>query len=157
MPKKELVTAVMTGTAPEDLWVAHWAATRTGRAAAWLLDAVAETGAWRAALAGAKGLPAPFQAALARGAGPPELAAFAVDDVLAGRLGADPAALGGLRAAGASSEQLIVAVFLAPRLKVPAAELLARYRGGRATWGALLHEAGLAPEQLEAAMRASVR
>src|SRR5512145_1248718 len=52
VPKATLVRAVMTGTPPEDLWIAHWSAERTGREAAWLLGAIAETGSWRAALAG---------------------------------------------------------------------------------------------------------
>jgi hypothetical protein len=157
VPKGPLVKAVMTGTAPEDLWVAHWSAARTGRTAAWLLDAFLETGSWRAALAGTKGLPPEFDAALAKGAPAAELAALAVDDVLASRMGADPAALRGLRSSGASSEQVIVATFLAERLKVSSAELLGRFRGGKATWGSLLHEAGLAPEQIEQAIRGAVR
>lgn len=157
VPKAALVRAVMTGTAPEDLWIAHWSGARTGRTAAWLLDAVAETGSWRAALAGASGVPAPFAAALARGAAGAELAALAVDDVLAARLGADAASLRALRAAGAGSEQVIVATFLSPRLGTPSAELLARFTGGSATWGTLLRDAGLAPERLEAEIRKSVR
>jgi hypothetical protein len=155
--KAGLVRAVMSGTAPEDLWIAHWSAARTGRPAAWLLDARAETSSWRAALAGTAGLPAPFAAALARGAPAGELAAFAVDDVLASRLRADPSAVRALREAGATTEQVIVASFLAPRLKAPPSEVLARFRGGKATWGTLLHDAGLAPEQLEEAIRKSVR
>ncbi len=155
--KGGLVRAVMTGTAPEDLWVAHLAASRTGRSASWFLDALGETGSWRAALAGAKGLPPAFAAALARGATGVELAALAVDDVLASRLGADPAGLRALRAAGATSEQVIVATFLAPRLKAPAADLFSRFKDGKATWGTLLRDAGLAPEQIEDAVRKSVR
>lgn len=154
--KASLVRAVMGGTAPEDLWIAHWTAARTGRDADALLAAASEAGSWRAALAGANGLPPPFEAALARGARPEELAALAVDDVLAARLGADAAALGALRAAGARSEQVVVSIFLAERLKVPAAAVYARFRDGGATWGTLLHEAGLAPEGIEGAMRAAV-
>jgi hypothetical protein len=157
VPKGPLVKAVMTGTAPEDLWVAHWSAAQTGRAAGWLLEAHSETGSWRAALAGAKGLPGEFEAALTKGAPSVELAAFAVDDVLARRLGADRGALAALRTAGATSEQVIVATFLGIRLKAPAVDVLARFRGGKATWGTLLRDAGLAPEQLEAAIRAAVR
>ncbi len=157
VPKAGLVRAVMTGTAPEDLWVAHFAAARTGRSASWFLDAVGETASWRAALAGAKGLPLAFDAALARGATGVELAALAVDDVLTSRLGADPAGLSALRTAAASSEQVIVATFLALRLKTPAADLLARFKEGKATWGTLLRDAGLAPDQIEDAIRKSVR
>jgi hypothetical protein len=154
--KGGLVRAVMTGTAPEALWIAHWSAARTGRAAGWLLDAHAETGSWRAALAGTNGIPAPFAAALARGAGR-QLAAMAVDDVLASRLGAAPDGLRALREGGATSEQVIVATFLSARLKTPASALLARFRDGKATWGTLLRDAGLAPEQIEGAVRVAVR
>lgn len=153
VPKATLVRAVMSGTPPEDLWIAHWSAARTGREADRLLAAAAEPGAWRAALAGAKGLPGGFGALLGRGAHRSELAAFAVDDVLASRLGADVAVLRALRAAGASSEQVVVSIFLAAQLKVPAPDLLARFRGGEATWGTLLDEAGLAPERIEAEVR----
>ncbi len=156
VPKADLVRAVMGGTAPEDLWVAHWAAARTGRTAGWLLGALGETGSWRAALAGAKGLPPAFDAALAHGGAASELAALAIDDVVAARLGADPGGLRALRGAAATSEQVIVATFLAPRLKAPATELLARFRDGKATWGTLLRDAGLAPEQIDHAVRNDV-
>jgi hypothetical protein len=155
--KSGLVRAVMAGTPPETLWIAHWSAARTGRAAAWLLDARAETGSWRAALAGAGNLPPPFAAALARGAPDAELAAQAVDDVLASRLGAEPGALRAMRDAGATSEQVIVATFLAARLRTPGPALVARHREGKATWGTLLRDAGLAPEQIEGAVRAALR
>jgi hypothetical protein len=157
VPKKGLVRAVMSGTAPEDLWIAHWAAARTGQAAGGLLEARARTGSWKATLAGTAGLPEPFAAAAARGAPPDELAALAVDDVLASRLGADPAGVRALREAGATTEQVIVASFLAPRLRAAPVEILARFRGGKATWGTLLDEAGLAPERIEEAIRKSVR
>jgi hypothetical protein len=157
VPKAGLVRAVMSGTPPEDLWIAHWSAARTGRAAEALLDARDETGSWKAALAGTTGLPAPFAAAVARAAPAGELAAFAVDDVLATRLGADPAGVRALREAGATTEQVIVASFLAQRLAAPPLALLARFRGGKASWGTLLDEAGLAPERIEDAIRGAVR
>jgi hypothetical protein len=157
VPKATLVRAVMTGTTPEDLWIAHWSAARSGRDAAWLLAAVAETGSWRVVLAAADGRPAPVRAALAGEAPPSALAALAVDDVLAARLRADAAAVIGLRAAGATSEQVVVAVVVAPRLGIGPAQVLARYRSGRATWGSLLRDAGLEPEGIEAAVRATVR
>jgi hypothetical protein len=157
VPKAGLVKAVMTGTAPEDLWIAHWSAARTGRAASWLLEALAETGSWKAALAGAERLPPAFSAALARGAPPAELAAIAVDDVLVSRLRAGAAAVAALRAAGATSEQAIVAAFLSTRLDAPPAEILARFTAGGASWGTLLRDAGLAPERLEDAVRLAVR
>ncbi|MGB8932925.1 MAG: hypothetical protein WCC48_16905, partial [Anaeromyxobacteraceae bacterium] len=60
VPKTELVGAVMTGTAPEELWIAHWSAARTRRTAATLLDARKVKGSWKAALAGAGSLGGAF-------------------------------------------------------------------------------------------------
>src|SRR5512138_3933537 len=62
--KGSLVRAVMGGTAPDDLWVAHWAAARAGGDAGALLEAKGAKGSWKAALAGAKGHGAPFEKAL---------------------------------------------------------------------------------------------
>ena len=155
--KSALVRAVMTGTSPEDLWIAHWAAARTGRSSGFLLMAVGETGSWRAALAGTGGLPAEFEEALAGGSQPSALAAIAIDDVLRTRLSADADGLRKLRAAGASSEQVVLAAFLADRTRRPAPELFASYKAGKATWGTLLRDAGLEPQAIDAAVRAAVR
>jgi hypothetical protein len=154
--KGALVRAVMTGTAPEDLWIAYWSAARTGRTAAWLLDARAETGSWRASLAGVDGLPPAFRDALARGGVASELAALAVDEVVGARLAISAETLRSLRTAGASSEEVVVASFLSRRVPTPAPQLLSLHRGG-APWGAILKDAGLEPEGIDAAMRAVVR
>ena len=155
--KSALVRAVMTGTSPEDLWIAHWAATRSGRPAAWLLGAVGETGSWRAALAGAEeGLGPEFREALSAGTQPAALAAVAIDDVLRTRLGADAAVLRRLRGDGATSEQVVLAAFLSMRTKRPAPELFASYKAGKATWGTILRDAGLEPQAIDPAVRALV-
>jgi hypothetical protein len=157
VPKAGLVRSLMTGTQPADLWIAHWAARKIGRDADWLLDALAETGSWRAALAGSAGLPAGFERELAHRSTPSALAALAVDDVLTARLGADPGVLRELRRAGGSSEELVVAVFLAQRLKGDPRELISRVRSGRATWGSLVNDAGMSPQGIDLSMRASLR
>ena len=157
VPKASLVRAAMGGTSPEDLWIAHWVAARAGRDPTWFLGAVAETGSWKAALAGAKGLPPAFDAAVARGAPPSELAALAVDDVAVARLGAAPELLCALRAGGATSEQLVLSLVLGPRLRVGPAQVLTRHREGGESWGALLRAAELEPQGLEAVVRAAVR
>lgn len=155
--KGTLVRAVMTGTAPEDLWVAHWAAARARRGAGDLLDARAAKGSWRAALAGAGPFGERFDAALARDGSPAELAAVAVDDVLVGRAKASPASLAALRAAGASTEEAVVATVLSAKLAAPVLPLVAEVKAGRATWGSVLHDAGIEPKQLDGLVRAMVR
>jgi hypothetical protein len=155
--KSSLVQAVMTGTAPEDLWVAHWVGARSERSAEALLEARRAKGSWRAALADVDRLPPPFARAVASGAPDTDLAALAVDDVLVTRVGAPAAALRALRAAGASSSETIAATVLAPRLAMPAPAILARVRDGGATWGTLLEGARIAPGDLDDVIRALVR
>jgi len=154
--KRSLVSAVMTGTAAEDLWVAHFAGLQASRPAAALLALREERGAWKGALAGLSGFDAPFAAALAAGAGAPALAGLAVDGVLVTRLGAAPASLQALRTAGASSEERILATVLALQLKAPTAPLVAKVRAGRATWGQVLRDAGLSPKDLDGLIRRQV-
>ena len=155
--KRSLVSAVMTGTAAEDLWVAHHAGARTGRPAAALLDLRAERGSWAAALDGLNGLDAPFAAALAGGADGRALAALAVDDVLLSRLRVTPAAVSSLREAGATPEERILASALAAHLSAPTAPLVVQVRAGKATWGQVLADSGLAPRDLDGLLRRLVR
>ncbi len=154
--KGSLVRAVMSGTASDDLWIAYWAAARTGTDAAALLDSRHARGSWKAALADAQGLPSALSAALARGAADSEIAALAVDEVLLQRLGADSESLRAMHAAGARSDEAVAAAFLARRLGTLPPLVLARVRTGSATWGTELRGAGLAPDQIDAAVRSVV-
>lgn len=154
--KGDLVRAAMGGTAADDLWIAHWAGARAGRDGASLLEAKGRTGSWRAALAGSKGLGEPFEKALASSAPDAALSALAVDDVLLSRLRADPEEVRILRAAGARTEEVVLATVLSLRLRTPAMPILARVRTGAATWGSTLAAAGLAPGQMDAVVRAIV-
>lgn len=151
--KRSLVGAVMTGTAAEDLWVAHFAGSRTGRPAAALLALRQDRGSWRAALAGLPGLDRPFAAALAGGADDAGLAALAVDEVLVSRLHVDPATIRSLRVAGATPEERILASVLATHLQAPTRPLVVNVRAGRASWGEVLRDAGLAPGDLDRLIR----
>ena len=151
--KRSLVSAVMTGTAAEDLWVAHHAGARTGQPAAALLSLRQDRGSWAAALGGLQGLDRPFAAALAGGADDAGLAALAVDEVLVSRLHVDPATIRSLRAAGAIPEERILASVLAAHLQAPTRPLVIEIRAGRATWGGVLRDAGLAPRDLDGLIR----
>lgn len=155
--KGGLVRAVMGGTAPDDLWIAHWAGARSSRGAPGLLEEKGAKGSWKAALAGAKGLGARFEKALAAGAPDAALAALAVDDVLLARLGASAEDVAALRASGARSEEVVLAAVLAVRGGTAAMPILARVRSGAGTWGTALRDAGLVPEDMDAAVRRLVR
>ena len=155
--KATLIQKVMSGTAAERLWVAHWAAVRSGADAEALLAAREAKGSWKAALADVKGLGKDLDAALARGAGDTELAGLAVDDTLVQRLGAARPTLAALRAAGASSEEAIVATLVSIRISAPALPLLVQVKAGRTTWGGVLRDCGLAPADLDGFVRSSLR
>ncbi len=155
--KGTLVRTVMGGRPADDLWVAWWSGARAGRDPAALLAAKAKQGSWRRALAGAKGLGAPFERALAAGRDDAALAALAVDDVLVGRLRASAEDVGALRASGARSDEVVLAAVLSLKLQTPAVPILARVKGGAASWGSTLHDAGLAPQDLDGVVRALVR
>lgn len=158
VPKRELVAAVMGGTPAEELWIARWAGARLGRDPGELLAARRAQGGWRGVLPGAPAtFPPAFVAALRAGGDPAALAAAAVDDVLVSRLGLDAVALGGLRATGAPTEQVVLAAVLQRHLGAPARPLLAEVRSGRTSWGQVLHDAGLAPRELDGLVRRLVR
>jgi hypothetical protein len=155
--KRSLVSAVMTGTAAEDLWVAQYAGARAGRPAAALLALHQDRGSWAAALAGLPGLDGRFTAALGAGADSRALAALAVDDVLVTRLHADPAAVKALREAGATPEERILASALAAQLSAPTVPLAINVRAGKASWGEVLRDAGLTPRDMDGLIRRLVR
>jgi hypothetical protein len=155
--KASLVKKVMSGTAAEHLWVAYFAAVRSGADPEALLAAREGKGSWKAALADVKGLGKDLDAALARGAGDTELAGLAVDDALVLRLGAERSTLAALRKAGATSEEAIVATLVSIRISAPALPLLVQVKAGRATWGSVLRDCGLAPADLDGFVRASLR
>jgi hypothetical protein len=155
--KGTLVQAVMGGTPAEDLWIAYWAGARTGRGGEALLAAKEEKGSWRAALSGAKDLGAAFERALALAASDAALAALAVDDVLVSRVGVPGEELALLRAAGARSEEVVLAAVLSARLGTPAMPILARVRSGAGTWGTVLRGAGLAPKDMDGVVRGLMR
>ncbi len=157
--KAALVQEVMTGTDPDDLWVAYWAGARTGRSPDALLAEKGRRGTWKAALgkAGASGTGDAFGRALARGEPTAVLAAIAVDDVLTGRMAADPAEVAALRKAGATSAEAVLSTLLAPRLRAQPQAILARFRSGSVSWGMLLDEAGMKPKEIDAVVRQGIR
>ncbi|MEW6486706.1 MAG: hypothetical protein AB1578_02180 [Thermodesulfobacteriota bacterium] len=149
LEKKSVVQAKMTGAANEDLWLAHFAAARTGLRPAELLDARARAGTWGEAL-GSLGvaperLGGAFPDFLERNGADALLASAVVDAVAAERLAAVPAELEALRAAGASDAETVAGALLFRLTGTPPVQTLAAVRKGSATWGGLFHAAGLEP------------
>jgi hypothetical protein len=154
--KRQLVQSAMSGTSPEDLWIAHWAAARSGADASALLDARGAGRPWKAILASAAGLEKTFQDALSRGASDADLAALAADDVLSSRAGVERETVAALRGQGASTSEVILSVVLARRLQTSPTTVLASAKAGNATWGALLQAVGVAPKDIDGLVRQSL-
>ena len=155
VPKRDLVGAVMTGTAADDLLLAHWAGARLGKPAGALL-ADRKLRPWKEVLAGAAGLPKPIEVALRIGATEAELARLVVEELLGARAGASRVELAELRAAGAATNEAILAVALARRAGTAPAGLVAPVHGGQATWGGLLRSFGLEAKGVDGLVRAAV-
>lgn len=157
LDKGALVKSKMTGTPGEDLWVAHWAAEKTGTRAADLLDARSRSPGWAEAL-GSLGLPAerlgPRAAPLLRRTSPDgALARAAQDDVLQSRLGVDEASLRDLASAGPGLGEAAAAALLSRRSSKSPLELYRAVAEGKASWGGLFHDAGVEPAAIEGEVR----
>jgi hypothetical protein len=155
--KKEIVRSRMSGTSGEDMWIAHFVARRTGIPAAELLSARGRASSWRAVLVPLKPDPERvgprFTGALAAGAQDASLADAAADSVLETRLGVPPEVLLKLRAAGASTREIVFCVFLAGHADRPAAEFWAEAQSGRRSWGQILDGLGITAAAIEGEVR----
>jgi hypothetical protein len=154
--KRELVQSVMTGTSPEDLWIAHWAAASAQSDAAALLDAKRAAGSWKAAFRSSPRLAERLEAATAAASSDSVLAATAAADVITSRLGVDGSVQAALRRAGASTSETILAVVIAKRLGTYPPTVLAPVKSGKASWGMVLQELGLVPKDIDGIIRQMV-
>jgi hypothetical protein len=157
LDKGALVKAKMTGTPGEDLWVAHWAAEKTGARAVDLLDARSRSSGWAQAF-GSLGVPAerlgPRAAPLLRRASSDgTLARVAQDDVLHTRLGIDETSLRDLAGAGPGLGEAAAAALLSRRSSRSPLELYRAVAEGQASWGGMFHEAGVEPAAIEEEVR----
>lgn len=156
LEKRVIVQAKMTGSANEDLWLAHFLASRTGLTASELLDARARSGSWAEALGGLGVEPERVGGHLAgvlrRASTDATLASAVVDAVAAEKLGAAAEAVEDLRSRGATDAETVASVLLFRLTERAPSELLAQVRSGAATWGALFHAAGVEPPNIDDAV-----
>ncbi|MDW7709887.1 MAG: hypothetical protein SCH98_05390 [Deferrisomatales bacterium] len=145
--KRSVVQAKMTGTANEDLWLAHFVGAKSGLSAPELLDARARSGNWADALDRLGVRPervgGELNGVLRRGSPDAVLASAVVDAAASERLGAAPEAVQALRSAGATDAETLAAVLLARVAGSEPAAFLASVRSGASTWGELFHRAGV--------------
>jgi len=157
--KKEVVKAVMSGTLPEELWVSHYLAQRSGQSVKRVGSLRSSTPSWKGVLSplglGPEQCGNAFFAAALQGAGSNVLASRAVDAVLTTCLLVPPEELAGLRGAGADDRQAVLAVFLSRKTGRAARDLYDEAAGG-GSWGAILAATGMVPKDIEGEMRGMV-
>lgn len=142
--KKTIVMKKQQGTSSDDLWIAHWVASKTNTSAETLLQSKQSKEAWQDVIAPlritTKDLGVRFAAALNAKSSTARLAEAVVDELLLRyRLLAD-AELVALRKAGASNQEVIIATVIAVKMKQPVMQIYLVVKSGTKTWGSLLRD-----------------
>ncbi len=154
--KGTIVRALMTGTPPEDLWIAHAVAARTGLNARDLLHARSRAGSWARAVASLGVDPARLDPELSK-AVQTGRAAPVVDRVLEERLGVPGERIRRLRERGAPDGAAVAACLLYRVTGEDPAAVFGEVLAGRATWGQKFQRAGLAPTDIDDAIAARLK
>lgn len=151
--RTSVVLMKQQGVPADDLWLAYWLASRSSGDANRLLEARAQGNSWHDILKpmqlDSQQLGARLSTAVSDNEPAPQMAAAIVDQLLTGYQLLNEGKLDGLRTAGASNQEAILATFLARRTGQPAEQMLASARSGRQSWGAMLHAAGIDGKNLQ--------
>jgi hypothetical protein len=142
--KKQIVQAKMSGTSGDDLWIAHFTASKTGADVKNLILSRTASGSWKKALGqykiDSKLLGAHFKEALAKDSADKHLSAIIVDQMIINHFGADKAEVEKLRVAGAQNKEIILSAFLSMRTKRSASSFYTSVTNGQLTWGKILYD-----------------
>ncbi|MCP4713906.1 MAG: hypothetical protein GY868_02225 [Deltaproteobacteria bacterium] len=142
--KKQIVQAKMGGVSGDDLWTAHFAASKTGTNAKKLLAFRKASGSWKKVLEQNKikfkSIKPHFKEALARDISDKGLSSMIVDQMIIDYLGAEKFEVARLREAGAQNKEIILSAFLARRTKRSAAGFYSAVTSGQSTWGKILND-----------------
>lgn len=153
IPKRSVVQAKMQGSHGDDLWIAYYAAEKSGESPGSLMASKGRDGSWHRTLRGLEKLRTPlapdFAAALAGDGDPGALAAAAAGEALRQHLASTPQDIDDLVSAGASTAEMVAASVLGHWSGKKGAVLYRDVTMGRATWGGIAHSLGLKAEDLD--------
>lgn len=145
--KKTVVMKKQAGNSADDLWIAYWVASRSGKSGEALLAARGNKGSWKEVIVPLR-LPAlslgeRFSAQVAAGASTGRLAQIIVDDALVRRRLFGEPDLAQLRKESASNQEVIVIALLVAKSRRPPLEIFREVKRGGRSWSALLNGANI--------------
>lgn len=151
--KKKIVMKKQQGTSSDDLWVAHWVASRSGVSVDTLLQNKQKNETWQAVLAplrlSAQSLSPRFANALNAKASTARLASAALDETAIRHQLLTESELAALRKAGASGQEIVISAVIAAKSGKPARQIHLEAKKGSQTWGALLQRAKIEPHDMQ--------
>ena len=151
--KKTIVMKKQQGTSSDDLWVAHWVATKAGTSPDSLLQARLKSDSWQKVIASMKLSPkitgVSFSNILNANAPTGRLSEAVVDELLLKYRLLGEWDLADLRKAGATNQELIIASVIATRSGQAAGNLYNGVKSGARTWGSLLSTAKIDTKNMQ--------
>ena len=150
--KKSVVMKKQQGVSSDDLWIAHWVASRSGQRPESLLQAKNDKVTWQEVLASSRFqshiFGAGFTGALQSKANGALLAAAVVEELLRSYRLLSEDELTALRQAGADNQEKILATVIFSKTRKPASQIYREVKAGTTTWGRLLQQARIEPKNM---------